>query len=115
MYGRFFEVLRKATKGKWLPKMIMADLESAIHAGVKVAFPDGTTQSRKCWFHLTQAVRRHLDKKGMNVKIVHILFFSDTENRNLKKKKGSEKKKQKKTPNSPPNILNNIELTFFFF
>ena len=62
-YARFFKKIQDASKGKWQPQTIMADFEASIHNGILMAFGD-KTKARKCWFHLTQAVRRHTHAAG---------------------------------------------------
>lgn len=68
MYARFLQIIKSCTNEKWQPEMIMADFETGIHAAIQQAF-GGKTKSRKCWFHLTQSVSRHLESKGIMVAI----------------------------------------------
>lgn len=74
MYARFLTTVRDATKGKWKPDMLMADMEGGIHAGINLAF-GGRTKSRKCWFHVTQAIMNHTKQKGFVFNFVFIFVF----------------------------------------
>ena len=74
MYARFLITVKDATKGKWIPDMLMADMEGGIHAGIKLAF-GGRTKSRKCWFHVNQAIYKHTKKKGFVFIFVFIFIF----------------------------------------
>ena len=63
IYARYLKTLIKNTGGKWAPEIMMSDFEGGIHFGILQAF-NGWTLSRKCWFHLSQAVFKYTHKAG---------------------------------------------------
>ncbi len=59
-YIHFFNYLK--TIGNWNPKCISVDFEHSSIAAIKSVFSDINIHG--CWFHHSQCVWRHVQKKG---------------------------------------------------